>query len=342
MSAALGRRALLALPPEIAHAVALGLLDAGARGPLKGRLGRDVPALPTRALGLELRNPVGLAAGLDKNADHVDALGALGFGFLEVGTVTPRPQRGNPRPRLFRVPEHRALINRMGFNNKGVDHAVARLRRRRFGGVVGVNIGRNRDTPLEGARDDYRLCLERVHPVADYVAINVSSPNTPGLRALQAAPALDALLGELAALRDRLDAAAGRRVPLLVKIAPDLDAAGIDAIAAAVRNHGIDGVIATNTTTDHAAIAGCRHADEEGGLSGGPLAAPSTAVVARLAAALDGAAAVIGVGGILDGGDAAAKRDAGATLVQLYTGLIYEGPGLIGDCVRALAAQAAA
>lgn len=334
---AAARRALLALPPEIAHAVALGLLDIGARGALGRRLGRGVPALPTRALGLELPNPVGLAAGLDKNADHVDALGALGFGFLEVGTVTPRPQPGNPRPRLFRIPEHRALINRMGFNNKGVDHAVARLRRRRFGGVVGVNIGKNRDTPLDGAIDDYRLCLERVHPVADYVAVNVSSPNTPGLRALQAGPALHALLGALAGLRDRLDAAAGRRVPLLVKIAPDLDAEGADDLADAVRAHGIDGVIATNTTPDHATVAGCRHADEDGGLSGGPLAGPSTAMVARMAAALAGTVPIIGVGGILEGGDAAAKRAAGATLVQLYTGLVYEGPALIGDCVRALA-----
>lgn len=336
------QRALLALPPEVAHAVALGLLDAGARGALGRRLGRGVPALSTQALGLELANPVGLAAGLDKNADHVDALGALGFGFIEVGTVTPRPQPGNPRPRLFRIPEHRALINRMGFNNKGVDHAVARLRRRRYQGVVGVNIGKNRDTPLTAALDDYRLCLERVHPVADYVAVNVSSPNTPGLRELQAGAALDGLLGELAALRGRLDAEAGRRVPLLVKIAPELDAEGVEAVAAAVRAHGIDGVIATNTTTDHAAVAGCRHGDEEGGLSGGPLAAASTATVERMAAALAGAAPVVGVGGILEGGDAAAKHAAGATLVQLYTGLVYAGPGLIGDCVRALAAAPAA
>ncbi|MDZ7748794.1 MAG: dihydroorotate dehydrogenase (quinone) [Halofilum sp. (in: g-proteobacteria)] len=277
--------------------MALRALDVLA--PAARRLAPAIPDDPRELFGLRLPNPVGLAAGLDKNADHVDALGALGFGFLEVGTVTPRPQPGNPRPRLFRVPGHEALINRMGFNNKGVEHAAARLERRRYRGVVGVNIGKNRDTPLAQAGDDYGRCLERIHALADYVAVNVSSPNTPGLRELQAGPALERLLGGLAERRARLESGTSRRVPLLVKIAPDIDDDGLAAIAHAVLASGLDGVIATNTTADHASVAGCRHAAEEGGLSGAPLAPLATDVLRRTVAALDDRVPVVGVGGVV-------------------------------------------
>lgn len=329
-------RLLHALPAESAHGAALRLLDL-LHG--VGLVGSGVARSPVHCLGLEFASPVGLAAGLDKNADHVDALGALGFGFIEVGTVTPRPQPGNPRPRLFRIPAHRAIINRMGFNNLGVDHAVRQLERRKYGGVVGVNIGKNRDTPIERAVDDYRHCLERVHGVADYVTVNISSPNTPGLRSLQGGEALDDLLAPLVELRDRLDRACSRHVPLLVKIAPDLDRDGIDAFCRAIERHGIDGVIATNTTADHAAVAGSRHADEEGGLSGAPLMGPSTEVLQRLRAQLGESRPLLGVGGICSAEDAAEKRRAGADLVQLYTGLIYRGPGLIDEAVRGFTGQ---
>ena len=336
MTYALARRLLFLLPAETAHAAALTAIDAARATGLLARLVPAPPADPRTVMGLRFANPVGLAAGLDKNADHVDALGELGFGFVEVGTVTPRAQPGNPRPRLFRIPAEGALINRMGFNNKGVNHAVARLERRRFDGIVGVNIGKNRDTPLERAFDDYRLCLKRVHPVADYVTVNVSSPNTPGLRSLQSGSALDRLLGGLAEVRARLEACSNRRVPLLVKIAPDIDARGIETMATGLRRHGFDGAIATNTTADHAAVAGHRYADEEGGLSVAPVFERSTEVLRQLAAALDGTLPVIGVGGIDSGADAAAKRTAGAELVQLYTGLIYRGPALVREAAEAL------
>jgi len=329
------RGTLLHLPPETAHAVALRALDLLAALGRAGRLGGSTPDCPRDVLGLRFANPVGLAAGLDKNADHVDALGGLGFGFIEIGTVTPRAQPGNPRPRLFRIPEHEALINRLGFNNRGVDHAVGRLECRRYAGVVGVNIGKNRDTPLAGAVDDYRHCLERVHHVADYVTLNVSSPNTPGLRDLQQGRAFGELLAPLRHAADRLDAAAGRRVPLLVKVAPDLDAGERAAVAAAVERHGLDGLIATNTTSDHAAVAGARHAGEAGGLSGRPLAAPSTAVLADLAGHLGARLPLVGVGGITDAESGRRKFDAGADLIQIYTGLIYRGPALVGELIEA-------
>ncbi len=329
----LARRALFLLPTETAHTAALQALHAYAAWP-----GSSAPPPgPRQRFGLEFPNPVGLAAGLDKSADHVDALGALGFGFIEVGTVTPRPQPGNPRPRLFRLPQHRALINRMGFNNKGVDHAVERLRQRRFAGVVGVNIGKNRDTPLERALDDYDYGLARAYAVADYVTINLSSPNTPGLRSLQTGAAFDELLAGLDARRARLADAHGRRVPLLVKIAPDLTDPELGTIAAAVRRHGIDGVIATNTTADRSAVAGSRHGDEAGGLSGAPLTAPATRVLSTLTERLEGAVPVIGCGGVMSGRDAAERAAAGASLVQLYTGLIYRGPALIREAAAALA-----
>jgi len=330
----LSQRALLALPPEWAHGLALGGLDLAAWVPGVGN--HDIAADPREVFGLSFPNPVGLAAGLDKNADHIDGLGAMGFGSIEIGTVTPRPQPGNPRPRLFRIPQRRALINRMGFNNKGVAHAAGRLERRRFTGVVGANIGKNRDTPLDDALADYRTCLETLHGVADYVTVNVSSPNTPGLRGLQAGAAFERLLDGLAQARGRLQSGTTRHVPMLLKIAPDNDDDALERIAAGVIAHGFDGVVATNTTADHTSVADCRHGDEAGGLSGAPLAERATAVLRQLTHALDGRVPVVGVGGISCGDDARAKQEAGADLVQVYTGLIYRGPALVGELARAL------
>ena len=334
---ALARPLLFALDPEFAHALTLGLADA----PLRLRLLRvpRAPGAPVRVMGLDFPNAVGLAAGLDKNAEHVDALAQLGFGFLEVGTVTPRPQPGNPRPRLFRLPRAQALINRMGFNNVGLDAFLENLSRASWRGVLGINIGKNADTPLERAADDYAACLERVYPRASYVAINVSSPNTKNLRELQEDHALDALLARLAALRERLAERHGRRVPLALKVAPELEAPQVQGIADAVRRHRIDAVIATNTSLSRDGVEGLPHAAEAGGLSGAPLRARATATLAALAAALKGEAALIGVGGIQRGADAAEKLAAGASLVQLYTGLIYRGPVLVAECVTSARAS---
>ncbi len=334
---ALARPLLFALDPELAHALTLELADA----PLRFGLLRvpRVPGAPVRAMGLQFANAVGLAAGLDKNAAHVDALARLGFGFIEVGTVTPRPQTGNPRPRLFRLPQAQALINRMGFNNVGLDAFLENLSRASWRGVLGINIGKNADTPIERAADDYATCLERVYARASYVAVNVSSPNTQGLRSLQGKDELDALLRRLAALREPLADRHGRRVPLALKVAPELDAAQVQGIADAVRRHGIDGVIATNTSLARDGVAGLPHAGEAGGLSGAPLRERATATLAALSAALKGEAALIGVGGILGGAHAAEKLAAGASLVQLYTGLIYRGPGLVAECVASVRAS---
>jgi len=334
---ALARPLLFALDPETAHQLTLELADAPLRFGLL-RVARATGA-PVQAMGLHFPNAVGLAAGLDKNAAHVDALARLGFGFIEVGTVTPRPQPGNPRPRLFRLPRAQALINRMGFNNVGLDAFLENLARASWRGVLGINIGKNADTPMAQAADDYATCLERVYPRASYVTINISSPNTQGLRSLQGKQELDALLARLAALRAPLAERHGRRVPLALKVAPDLDATQILQIADAVRRHGIDGVIATNTSVTREGVEGLPHAHEAGGLSGAPIRTRATATLAALAAALKGEAALIGVGGIMSGADAAAKIAAGASLVQLYTGLIYRGPGLVAECaasVRAL------
>jgi dihydroorotate dehydrogenase len=330
---ALARPLLFALDPETAHALTLELADAPLRLGLL-RVAR-VPGAPARAMGLNFPNPVGLAAGLDKNAAHVDALARLGFGFLEVGTVTPRPQPGNPRPRLFRLPAAQALINRMGFNNVGLDVFLENLARASWRGVLGINIGKNFDTPLDKAGDDYATCLERVYARASYVTINVSSPNTQGLRALQGKDELDALLARLAALRQRLADRHGRHVPLALKVAPELEPAQVQAIADAVRRHGIDAVIATNTSVAREGVEGLAHANEAGGLSGAPIRARATATLAALAAALKGESALIGVGGILRGEHAVEKLAAGATLVQLYTGLIYRGPDLVSECISA-------
>ncbi len=334
---ALARPLLFALDAELAHQLTLELSDAPLRFGLL-RVAR-APGTPVRVMGLDFPNAVGLAAGLDKNAAHIDALARLGFGFLEVGTVTPRAQPGNAKPRLFLLPAAQAHINRMGFNNVGLDEFDANLVRASWRGVLGINIGKNFDTPMEKAGDDYAMCLERVYARASYVTINVSSPNTQGLRALQGKDELEPLLARLVALRQRLADQQGRRVPLALKVAPDLDAAQVQGIADAVRRHGIDAVIATNTSLDRAGVQGLPHADEVGGLSGAPIRARATAALAALAAALKGEVPLIGAGGILSGADAAAKIAAGASLVQLYTGLIYRGPDLVAECVRSVRAS---
>ena len=292
------------------------------------------PGSTVRILGLEFAHPLGLAAGFDKNGDYLDALGALGFSHIEVGTVTPRPQAGNPKPRMFRASS--GLVNRMGFNNKGVDHLVARLRRARYAGVRGVSIGKNADTPLERAPQDYLACLEKVYALADYVAVNVSSPNTARLRELQAPDGLSGIVGPLLESRARLQTRHGRRVPLLVKIAPDLDPSQISALAASLRSLGVDGVIATNTTTDLSVLGPEWPAGRRGGLSGAPLHARSAAVIRQLRAELGSGFPIIGVGGIVDGDRAAATMQAGADLLQIYTGFAYRGPALLEEILNAL------
>ena len=337
---ALARPLLFRLDPETAHTFTLKSADLLAGTGLLGP--GTLPARPVQLMGLEFPNAVGLAAGLDKNADHIDAMAALGFGFLEVGTVTPRPQPGNPRPRLFRLPQANALINRFGFNNVGVDAFLENVKRARWRGVLGINIGKNFDTPMERAADDYVACLEKVCTAASYVTINISSPNTKGLRGLQEKAELDALLGRIVAARDRLADTHGRRVPLALKIAPDLDGTQIADIAATVRAQRIDAVIATNTSLSREGVEGLAHGAETGGLSGAPIKARATAVLAALARALAGEVPLVGAGGILGGADAAEKIQAGASLVQVYSGLIYRGPALVRECVRACAeAQAA-
>jgi len=290
-------------------------------------------------MGLKFRNPIGLAAGLDKDAAHIDALARLGFGFLEVGTVTPRAQPGNPRPRLFRIPERRALINRFGFNNVGLDAFLRNVGRARWRGVLGINIGKNADTPPERAIEDYATGFEKVYASASYVTVNVSSPNTKNLRDLQQDSQLNALLERLVSLRTRLAQKHGKRVPLALKIAPDLDDEQIRAIADAVRRHGVEAVIATNTSVSRAGVEGLKHADEAGGLSGAPIRERATAVLAKMKEFLRGEAILIGAGGILSGADAVEKVRAGASLVQLYTGLVYRGPELVAECASACRAK---
>jgi dihydroorotate dehydrogenase len=287
-------------------------------------------------MGLEFPNPVGLAAGLDKDAAHIDALAGLGFGFVEVGTVTPRAQPGNARPRLFRLTQAGALINRFGFNNVGVDAFLAHRLRARWRGIVGINIGRNADTPPERAADDFAHCFEKVYAHAAYVTANVSSPNTRNLRDLQQEAALNALLQRLVDLREKLSDRHGKRTPLALKVAPDLDEPQVQAIADAVRRHRIDAVIATNTSVSRAGVEGQRHAEEAGGLSGAPIRERATSVLRMFSRFLKNEVTLIGAGGILSGRDAAEKRAAGATLVQLYTGLIYRGPPLVAECIQAL------
>ena len=333
----LARPFLFGVDAERAHGLALASLEAAYRTGLNPLFASRPRPLPTRAFGLEFPNPVGCAAGLDKNGEHVDALLALGFGFVEVGTVTPKPQAGNPKPRMFRLPEHQAVINRLGFNNDGVDALVRNVSRaRRRHGLLGINIGKNKDTPNESAHEDYLFCLERVYPVADYVTVNISSPNTAGLRELQEEQALRHLVGVLREAQERLGAQHGKRVPMLVKIAPDLSDEDIESCARVLGDLHVDGVIATNTTVDRLPVEGHRHAGEAGGLSGAPLYGKSTAVLRRLRGRLDPAIPLIGVGGILNGADAAGKIAAGATMVQFYTGMVFRGPELVGECVDAI------
>ena len=332
------RPLLFTLDPETAHDMAFASLDVAARFGIAQALARSVPPSPVTAMGLRFPNRVGLAAGLDKNAAHIDGLAAFGFGFIECGTVTPRPQPGNPKPRLFRIPEAEALINRLGFNNDGVERFLANAGRASWRGILGLNIGKNFDTPNARAADDYLACFRAVHARASYVTVNVSSPNTKGLRDLQSEEALAALIVALKREQKLLADKHGKYTPIAVKIAPDLTAPAIAGIARLLVRHEVDGVVATNTTVVRDAVRGLPHADEAGGLSGRPLRAQATAVVATLAKALDGALPIIGVGGILSGADAKEKIDAGATLVQIYTGLIYRGPDLVAECAKALAA----
>ncbi len=332
------RPLLFRLDPENAHGLALRWGDLAARTGLAGLLLSKPPKpFPVKAFGLTFPNPVGLAAGLDKNGDHIEALFAMGFGSVEIGTVTLRPQPGNPRPRLFRLPEHRAIINRMGFNNAGVDALVRNVEAlKERPGVLGINIGKNKDTANEDAAKDYLACLERVYPLADYVTVNISSPNTAGLRELQEEQQLRSLVGSLRDAQEALASKHGRRVPLLVKVAPDLTDEDVDAASRVLGDLGVDGVIATNTTVSRAGVQQHPLAQETGGLSGEPLLGRSTATLRRLRTRLPESVPLVGVGGILSGADAVAKTAAGAQLVQLYSGLIYRGPRLIGECVEAI------
>jgi dihydroorotate dehydrogenase len=338
MSYALLRPALFALEAETAHHLTLNALKALERVGLV-RPAQPIAGCATDVMGIRFPNPVGLAAGLDKNAEYIDALGALGFGFIEVGTVTPRPQPGNPRPRLFRLPGAEAVINRMGFNNLGVDRLVENVHRASWRGVLGINIGKNFDTPLERAADDYLACLRKVYALATYITVNISSPNTKGLRDLQASAQLEALLAALHTERQKLAQDYGRRVPLALKIAPDLADTEIGAIAELMERYEIDCVIATNTTIGRDGVTTLPHGAETGGLSGAPVKTRATHVVRELARVLAGRIPVIGVGGISSGADAREKIAAGATLVQIYTGLIYRGPALIRECIAALCGQ---
>ncbi len=326
---ALARPLLFSLDPETAHRLTLQLLDSGAL------LFPRVPPCPVPVMGLHFPNPVGLAAGLDKDAAHIDGLAGMGFGFIEVGTVTPRPQPGNPRPRLFRLAQKDALINRFGFNNVGLDRFLENVARARWKGILGINLGRNADTPAERAVEDYETGLEKVYGTASYVTINISSPNTKGLRSLQEKDSLEDLLKRIELKRQILSDRHGKRVPVALKVAPDLEEAQVRDISAAVRRHRIDAVIATNTSLARHGVEGLRHADEAGGLSGAPIAAQATRVLGLFREHLQGEAALIGAGGILSRADVEAKIAAGASLVQLYTGLIYRGPTLVAQCVDA-------
>ncbi len=330
------RPLLFSMDAEHAHELTLKLLSSAGHLLPAQRIANN----PVRCMGLTFPNPVGLAAGLDKNGCAIDALARLGFGSIEIGTVTPRPQPGNPKPRMFRLPQAQAVINRMGFNNLGLEVLIDNVKRSRFvreGGILGINIGKNADTPIERAVDDYLIGLRGAHPYASYITVNISSPNTKNLRQLQGADELDSLLGALDIERQSLDAASGRRVPLALKIAPDLDETQIDAIADAAVRHHIDALIATNTTLSREGVEHLVHGAEAGGLSGAPVFEKSTAVLAALSKRLAGRVTLIGVGGITEGRHARAKFDAGAQLVQVYSGLVYRGPELVADVAAALA-----
>lgn len=330
------RPLLFSLDPETAHEVTLKLLNAAYASGLAKLLYPVIEDKPLTVMGLTFKNPVGLAAGLDKNGDYLDALAALGFGFVEIGTVTPRPQPGNPKPRLFRLPEHQAIINRMGFNNSGIDHLLSQVEQSRYTGILGINIGKNFDTPIETAADDYLIGLRKAYPAASYITINISSPNTKNLRQLQQGDEIKTLISALKTEQLKLQQEYGKYVPLVLKIAPDLDSDQISHIARLLLEFALDGVMATNTTIARDRIAGHPLADETGGLSGAPVKNQSTAVVRALADELNGKIPIIAVGGILNAADAQEKLTAGASLVQVYSGLIYRGPQLIADIVKAL------
>ena len=332
----LARYFLFKLDPEVAHELSIKQLALLGGTPLDIFFRQKVPSRPVTVMGLTFDNPVGLAAGLDKDGEAIDAFGAMGFGFIEVGTVTPRPQPGNDKPRLFRVIPAQGIINRMGFNNKGVDHLIENVKKSNYKGILGINIGKNKDTPLENGKDDYLICMDKVYPYAGYIAVNISSPNTPGLRQLQYGAALDELLVALKNRQLELAEKHGKYVPLTVKIAPDLSNEEISQVAESLIRNKIDGVIATNTTLDRDMIFDMPHAAETGGLSGRPLQAKSTAFIRELAKQLNGAMPIIGVGGIDSPLAAREKLDAGAQLVQVYSGFIYKGPKLVSDIVKNL------
>jgi dihydroorotate dehydrogenase len=332
------RSALFCLPPETSHYVALDSLA------LLARLGFNPfadqpPPQPTQLMGLNLPNPVGVAAGLDKNGDYIDALAALGFGFIEIGTITPKAQPGNPKPRMFRLPSQQAIINRMGFNNHGIDYLLKQVDNAKFDGILGINIGKNKDTSAEDAVNDYLICLRKSYSRASYITVNLSSPNTPGLRDLQFGEPLKNLLTTLKAEQTKLAKEYNKYVPLAIKIAPDMAVEDVENVAQCLLDTGMDGVIATNTTIDKRSVANLANGEEAGGLSGAPVFESSNKVITTLAQYLAGRIPIIGVGGIMSGKDALAKKQAGATAVQLYTGFIYDGPKLVGDVGRALKAK---
>lgn len=327
------KKALFQLDPERAHEFTFQQLRRITNTPFEFLVRQSVPTKPVTCMGISFKNPLGLAAGLDKDGDCIDALGAMGFGFIEVGTVTPRPQPGNDKPRLFRVVEAEGLINRMGFNNHGVDNLVENVKKSRFGGVLGINIGKNKDTPVEQGKDDYLICMDKVYAHAGYIAINISSPNTPGLRSLQYGEALDDLLQAIKNKQEALHQQHQKYVPIAVKIAPDLSDEELIQIADSLVRHKMDGVIATNTTLDRSLIEGLNHCGQTGGLSGRPLQQRSTEIIRRLSQELNGRLPIIGAGGIDSLMAAREKVAAGATLVQIYSGFIYHGPRLIKDIV---------
>ena len=329
----LARPLLFSLAPERAHELTLSLLKSTHK---MGLMRQSVALKPVTCMGIEFPNPVGLAAGLDKNGAYIDALASQGFGFIEIGTITPLPQAGNPEPRLFRLPKAKAIINRMGFNNDGVDQLVENVKASKFKGVLGINIGKNAATPVEKAVDDYLICLEKVYNYASYITVNISSPNTQNLRSLQSGDALTELLETLKKRQLELAEENQHYVPLVLKVAPDLESEDIQFIAQQLLTFKLDGLIVTNTTLSREGVENLPHGDEAGGLSGAPVFAKSTACLATFAEALKGQIPLIGVGGILSGQDALAKKNAGASLVQVYSGLIYTGPNLIKDCVDAL------
>ncbi|PLR54103.1 quinone-dependent dihydroorotate dehydrogenase [Chimaeribacter arupi] len=330
------RKALFQLDPEHAHELTFRQLRRLSGSPFEFLIRQSLPAKPVSCMGLSFKNPLGLAAGLDKDGECIDAFGAMGFGFVEVGTVTPRPQAGNDKPRLFRVVEAEGLINRMGFNNRGVDNLVENVRKSRFGGILGINIGKNKDTPVENGKDDYLLCMEKVYPHAGYIAVNISSPNTPGLRSLQYGEALDELLAVIKNKQAELQQQHHKYVPVAVKIAPDLSEEELVQIADSLVRHNIDGVIATNTTLDRKLVHGLNYCEQAGGLSGRPVQLRSTEVIRRLSLELQGRLPIIGVGGIDSLTAAREKMQAGASLIQVYSGFIYHGPALIKNIINAI------